>query len=215
MEVRPYLPMKKPPAIKAIFTDIGGVLLTNGWDHDARRLAAKTFALNHEELETRHHTVFDTYESGKMTLEDYLGHVVFYQRRRFTREQFRRFMFRQTKAFPAMITLLRHLKVRYGLKVFVVSNEGRELNAHRLGRFGLAQWVDCFVSSSFVHLRKPDAEIFRLALDLAQVPARQVVYIDDRAMFVEIAKSTGMRGFQHTDAASSAVKLAALGLRLK
>ena len=113
-----------------------------------------------------------------------------------------------------MIELVRKLKAKYGLEIAVVSNEARELNAYRIHTFKLDGFVD-FFSSCFVHLRKPDAEIFRLALDLAQVPARQIVYIDDRAMFVDIAKSTGMRGFQHTDAASSAVKLAALGLHLK
>ena len=115
--------------ITALFLDIGGVLLTNGWDHQARNVAAKTFDLDLAEMEDRHHLTFDTYEEGKLTLEEYLGRVVFYRKRPFTRAQFRRFMFAQSKPYPEMIELIAQLKVRHGLKIAVVSNEARELNA--------------------------------------------------------------------------------------
>ena len=113
-------------------------------------------------MEDRHHLTFDTYEEGKLTLEEYFGRVVFYRKRTFSRDQFRRFMFAQSKPFPEMIELIRRLKARYGLKVVVVSNEARDLNSHRIQRFKLDGLVDCFVSSCFVHVRKPDADIFRL-----------------------------------------------------
>ena len=204
--------MKRSLPITALFVDIGGVLLNNGWDESARRAAAKTFALKRDEMEHRHRLVFETYEAGKMTLEQYLSRVVFDEPRSFTRTQFRNFMFAQTKPYFEMIELVRGIKVRHGLKIFVVSNEGRELNAARIEKFGLSKWVDCFVSSCFVHLRKPDAEIFRLALDLVQVPAQQVAYIDDRLMFVQVAEGFGLHGIHHTDVDSTAGKLAALGL---
>ncbi len=203
---------KNPAPVRALFIDIGGVLLTNGWDHHARRSAAKNFGLKANEFEERHRLVFETYEAGKMTLEEYLKRVVFSEPRSFTAARFRDFLFAQTKPHVEMIELVRGIKVRHGLKIFVVSNEGRELNDYRIKKYGLSQWVDCFVSSCFVHLRKPDADIFRLALDLAQVPARQIVYIDDRALFVQIAEELGMRGIHHTDERSTAEKLAALGL---
>jgi putative hydrolase of the HAD superfamily len=198
--------------ITALFLDIGGVLLTNGWDHHARELAAKTFDLDLAEMEDRHHLTFDTYEEGKLTLEEYLGRVVFYQERPFTRDRFRRFMFAQSKPYPEMIELIARLKIRYGLKIAVVSNEARELNAHRIRKFKLAGFVDSFVSSCFVHVRKPDAEIFRLALDIVQTPARQVVYIEDTPMFVQIAEGLGIRSILHTDYKSTCAKLASLGL---
>ena len=141
--------------ITALFLDIGGVLLTNGWDHQARRLAAKTFDLDLDEMEDRHDLTFDTYEVGKLTLEQYLSRVVFYRKRPFTRGRFRKFMFAQSKPFPQMIDLVRKLKTRYGLKIAVVSNEGRELTVYRIQHFKLDGFVDFFISSCFVHVRKP------------------------------------------------------------
>ena len=204
--------MKKATAITCVFLDIGGVLLTNGWDHHARKRAATNFKLELAELEARHHLTADTYEEGKLTLEEYLGRVVFYQKRPFTRTQFRRFMFAQSKPYPEMIDLVARLKVRYGLKIAVVSNEGRELNTHRIRKFKLSRLVDFFVSSCFVHVRKPDADIYRLALDIAQTPARQVVYIENTPMFVQIAEGLGIRSILHTDYRSTCAKLASLGL---
>ncbi len=205
--------MKKATAITCLFLDIGGVLLTNGWDHHARKRAATLFKLEWTEMEDRHRLNSSTYEEGKLTLEDYLGRVVFYQKRPFTRAQFRNFMFAQSKPYPQMIELVRKLKAKYGLKIAVVSNEGRELNAYRIRTFKLDGLVDACISSCFVHVRKPDADIFRLALDIAQVSARQVVYVDDRPMFVEIAETFGMRGLHHTDYTSTRHKLASFGLQ--
>jgi putative hydrolase of the HAD superfamily len=205
--------MKKAPGVTCVFLDIGGVLLTDGWDHHARKRAAKHFKLAWAEMEERHSLNFDTYEEGKLTLEEYLGRVIFYQRRPFTRAQFRRFMFGQSKPYPEMIELIRTLKATYSLKIVVVSNEARELNAYRIRKFKLDGFVDAFISSCFVHLRKPDADIFRLALDIAQVPAREVVYIENTSMFVQIADGLGIRSILHTDYRSTRAKLAALGLK--
>ncbi len=204
--------MRTRKPIKALFVDIGGVLLTNGWDHDARRRAARTFKLELPDIEDRHHLTYDTYEEGKITLEDYLSRVVFHRKRPFTRGQFRRFMFAQSKPFPEMLALVRQLKARFGLKITVVSNEGRELNAYRVRRFDLAGLVDCFVSSSFVHVRKPDADIFRLALDFTQVPASQIVYLENTPLFVQVAESLGIRSILHKTFRTTRAELAAMGL---
>ena len=198
--------------ITTLFLDIGGVLLTNGWDHQARRRAAKNFKLNLTEMEDRHHLTFDTYEDGKLTLEEYLGRVVFYQKRPFSRAEFRRFMFAQSKPYPEMIAMIARLKARYELKIAVVSNEASELNTHRIRTFELARLVDFFVSSCFVHIRKPDADIFRLALDIAQTPAEQVIYIENTPMFVQIAEGLGIRSILHTDYNSTRTQLSELGL---
>jgi putative hydrolase of the HAD superfamily len=205
--------MKRRAPITALFVDIGGVLLTDGWDHDARKRAATNFKLELAEMENRHHLTFDTYEEGKLTLEEYLDRVVFYQKRPFTRARFRRFMFAQSKPYPEMISLVAQIKVRHGIRIAVVSNEGRELNAYRIRKFKLDGFVDSFISSCFVHVRKPDADIFRLALDIAQVPAGQVVYVDNTPMFVQIAEGLGIRSILHTDYRSTCAKLASFGLR--
>ena len=155
--------MKRAIPITTWFLDIGGILLTNGWDHHARKLAAKNFKLELAEMEDRHHLTFDTHEEGKLTLEEYLGRVVFYQKRPFTRAQFWRFMFAQSKPYPEMIELAAQLKIRHELKIAAVSNEGRELNAYRIRKYKLDGFVDFFIFSCFVHLRKPDADIFWIA----------------------------------------------------
>ncbi|MGA7744045.1 MAG: HAD family phosphatase [Polyangia bacterium] len=206
--------MKGAAAITTLFLDIGGVLLTDGWDHHARRQAAKTFTLDWGEMEERHLLNFDTYEEGKLTLGEYLARVVFYQKRAFTRAQFRRFLFAQSQPYPEMLDLVRKLKAKYGLKTVVLSNEARELNAYRIRRFKLDEFVDAFVSSCYVHLHKPDVDIFRLALDIAQTPARQIAYVENTPMFVQIAEGLGIRGIVHTDYKSTCAKLAACGLQI-
>jgi putative hydrolase of the HAD superfamily len=201
--------------ITTLFVDIGGVLLTNGWDRHARRRAATHFKIEGEfdEIDDLHHLMFASYEEGKFTLEEYLSRSVFHKERPFSRDQFRDFMFAQSLPYPEMIALIRQLKALHGLKVAVVSNEARELNAHRIATYKLNGFVDFFISSCFVHLRKPDANIFRLALDVAQVPIEQIVYLENTPMFVEIAEGLGIRSILHTDYESTRAKLASLGLQ--
>ena len=204
--------MKSLIRITTLFLDIGDVLLTDGWDHHARKRAATTFKVAFAEMEERHHMTFETFEDGKLTLDEYMDLVVFYQKRSFTRAQFRRFMFAQSKACPGMIELFAQLKLRHRLKIIALSNEARELNAYRIRTFRLNALVDAFVSSCFVQIRKPDTAIFQLALDIAQVPPRQIVYIDNTPMFVQIAEGMGIQSILHTDYESTRAKLAALGL---
>lgn len=200
--------------ITTLFLDIGGVLLTNGWDRDARRRAAKEFELDFDEMEDRHHETFDTYEQGKLSLSEYLNRIVFFDSRPFSAEEFKKFMFAQSRPLPDMIDLVRKLSSRYGLKVAAVSNEGRELQVYRVHTFGLPEFIDFFVVSSFVRLRKPDKDIYRLALDVSQAPPEEVAYIDDRRMFVEVAQSLGIHGIHHTGYPSTRDALAEAGLPL-
>ncbi len=200
--------------ITTLFLDIGGVLLTNGWDHNSRKRAAEVFGLDYEEMSERHHLTFDTYEEGKLSLDDYLKRVVFYQERSFSREEFKTFMYAQSKPYPDMIKLIRDLKTQYRLRVAAVSNEGRELTMHRVQQFELRTFVDFFVSSCFVHYRKPDADMFRIALDISQAQSEQVIYIEDRGMFVEVARELGIRGIVHTDYEATRKSLEGLGLTL-
>ena len=205
--------MKKSLAITTLFVDVGGVLLTNGWDHLARKRAAKHFKLNWAEMDERHRLVFETHEEGKLSYEEYLGWVVFFEKRPFTRNQFRDFMFAQSKPHPNMLDLVAQLKAQHGLKIVVVSNESRAVNAYRIRTFKLDQLVDTFISSCFVQMRKPDIEIFRLALDLAQTTPERAVFIDNTPMFVQIAERLGMRSILHVDYESTRAKLTSLGLQ--
>src|SRR5437870_5051826 len=206
--------MSAATPVTCIFTDIGGVLGTNGWDRNMRKRAADHFKLEYAEMDERHHLTFDTYEEGKLTLDEYLIRVVFYEPRDFSRDDFKQFMFDQSQPFPDMLRLLANLKARHALKVAVVSNEARELTAHRIAKFGLDTFVDFFIVSAYVHFRKPDPDIFRLAIDVAQVPVSQVVYLEDRPMFVEVAQTLGLRGLHHVNYETTRAAFAALGLTL-
>jgi putative hydrolase of the HAD superfamily len=205
--------MRRAARVTTLFLDVGDVLLTDGWGHLARRRAAKYFKLAWAEMEERHALVFETHEEGRMTFQEYLDWVVFYRKRPFTRSQFRDFIFAQSKPYPGMIELIARLKVRYGLKIVVVSNESREMNAYRIRAFKLDRLADAFITSCFVHMRKPDVNIFRLALDVAQTPPARIVYIDNTPMFVQIAEGLGIRSILHVDLKSTCAKLASFGLQ--
>jgi putative hydrolase of the HAD superfamily len=204
--------MTVTPMINTLFLDIGGVLLTNGWDHNTRREAARKFDLNYDEMNERHHLTFDTYEEGKLSLEEYISRVVFYEKRDFSREEFKAYMFQQSQPFPQMINYIKGIKERYNLKVAAVSNEGRELTIYRIREFNLEDIIQFFISSCFVHFRKPDEDIYRIALDIAQERPEKVAYIDDRPLFVEVARGLGIRGIVHKDFATTKAELESLGL---
>jgi putative hydrolase of the HAD superfamily len=189
------------------------VLLTNGWDRGSRRRAADEFALDFDDMDERHHLTFDTYEEGRLSLDEYLDRVVFHRTRHFERQRFKAFMFEQSSSHDRMIELVRSVKADRDLRTAAVSNEGRELTLHRIRTFRLASFIDCFVCSCFVQHRKPDKEIYRIALEMVQAAPEQAAYIDDRLLFVEVARSLGIHaihhtGYEHTLAALSALDLA-------
>jgi len=204
--------MEKTIPVKALFIDIGGVLLTDGWGHQFRKRDANVFNLDLHEMDKRHQMTLETYELGKLTLKEYLDLVVFYQPRAFSQTAFRKFMFNQSKPYPEMIELIRRLKEKYALKIVVVNNEGRELNDFRIQKFKLYEFVDFFISSCFVNLRKPDTEIYKLALDTTHLHARNVVYVDNTPMFTQIAEGLKIRSILHTDYLTTCAKLASFGL---
>ena len=199
--------------IKVLFIDVGGVLLTNGWDHVSRKLACKKFKLDFDPFENLHHLTFDPFERGKITLDDYLDRVVFTKKRNFTRSAFKQFIFSQSKPYEKMIDLIVYLKAKYQLKTVVVSNEGREINAYRIKKFKLTHFIDFFVTSTFVHLLKPDLDIFKMALDLSQAQVEDVFYIENTPMYIDVAKTLGIRGICHKDYETTRLALQKHGLK--
>lgn len=179
--------------ITTLFLDIGGVLLTNGWGRGSRKLAAEHFKLDLVEINERHHLTFDTYEIGKITLDEYLERIVFYEKRDFSIDDFKAFMFAQTEAYPESIAFFKELKQRHGLKVIAVNNEGRELNDYRISQFRLYELFDAYASSCYVKFRKPDIDIFRIACDIGRVVPHQAAMVDDRAMFTQVASTIGIQ----------------------
>jgi putative hydrolase of the HAD superfamily len=193
--------------ITTIFVDIGGVLGTNGWDHASREHAIEKFHLDQKEFNARHQLMNDLLEIGKCSLDEYLKTVVFYQKRSFSLNDFKKFMLGESKPYPKMIDLVSGLQKQFGLKVVAVSNESRELTDFRIHKFNLKSFISFFVASCYVGLRKPDPAIYHMALDLAQAKPQEVVYLEDRALYVEKADHLGIHSIQHVDYVTTKAKI--------
>lgn len=180
------------PKITTLFWDIGGVLLTNGWDRVSRREAATVFHLDWDEFQDRHELSFPAFDSGHITLDEYLDRTLFYQPRSFSREEFTAFMFAQSKEFPESRAILE--KAARSQKYFIgaINNEPLELNQYRIEAFNLRRDFLVFFSSCYVRARKPEETIFRVALEVTQRPPEHCVFIDDRPLNLESPRRLGM-----------------------
>ena len=178
--------------IKALFWDVGGVLLSNAWDHTQRQQAIDKFGLEREEFSERHELVVSSFERGKISLDEYLDRTVFYRVRPFKREEFKNYMYSLSIPDEAALTFAKGLADSGKYLMGTINNESRELNAYRIEKFGLRSIFRVFVSSCYVGLRKPEEAIYKLALDVAQQAAEQCCFIDDRALNLEVAKRLGM-----------------------
>lgn len=184
------------PAIRAIFWDVGGVLLSNAWDHTERAKALQKFQLDPAEFHSRHELLVSSFERGTTTLDEYLNRTIFYQPRPFTREAFRDYMFSLSQPFPEHLAFAQSLANSGKYLMGTINNESRELNHFRIEKFGLRKIFQLFVSSCFVGLRKPERDIYRLALEITQFPAEESCFIDDRPLNLECAAQLGMHTIQ-------------------
>jgi putative hydrolase of the HAD superfamily len=184
---------------KIIFLDIGGVLLSDNWDLESREEAAKNFLLDFTEMERLHNYIFNVYEIGKITLDEYIDIVVFNKPRSFSREEFKTFMLAQSYELPLLPWLIQWKQSRRDVRVISINNEGKELNDYRIKKFQLHRCFDAFVSSGEVGLRKPDPGIFQLAIGIARVEPQQCLYFDDRPILAEAAKRAGIKAYHHQD----------------
>jgi len=200
------------PAIRAIFWDVGGVLVTNAWDRAQRLTALEHFHLDEEEFHDRHEMVISSFERGKITLDEYLDRTVFYRARPFTRDAFRDFMFSLSQPFPDVIAFARRLSDSGKYLMSTINNESRELNYYRIEKCGLRPLFRLFVSSCFVGFRKPERDIYRLALELTQIPAEECCFIDDRPLNLEVAAKLRMQTVQMQTLEKLQQNLAQLGV---
>jgi len=196
-----------------ILFDVGGVLLTNGWDHSERAAAAKYFHLDLAPFEARHAAAYPAWERGETLLKDYLDATVFNEPRPFSQDDFFGFMLNQSKLLPdGALGILEELSASYKCMVGALNNEARETNEFRFESFGLRNYFAVALSSCYLGLRKPDPPIYKRALDILGRPAERVLFIDDRAENVAGAVSVGMRGIQFLGADSLRRQLVSLGI---
>jgi putative hydrolase of the HAD superfamily len=199
--------------IHAIFWDVGGVLLSNAWDHTQRTAALEHFGLDAEGFQSRHEMVVSSFERGKITLDEYLDRTVFYRNRPFTREEFRDFMFSLSQPVPEVLAFARALAESGKYFMGMLNNESRELNVYRIEKYGLRKIFRLFVSSCFVGLRKPENGIYRLAIETTQINPEECCFIDDRALNLECAAKVGMRTIQMQTLEQLRGELAKLGVK--
>ena len=196
--------------IKALFWDIGGVLLTNGWDREQRAQVTANFGLDAAEFTERHKLAAPELELGRMTLAEYMDQTVFYEPRDFTPAEFRAAMEAVSRPFPDSLALARELSA--GVRMYALNNEGRDLNEYRIASCGLQEFLLAFFSSCYLGVLKPSPAIYRLGLSFAGVRPEEAVMIDDRAQNVQAARSVGMHAVQFRDAAGLREELVALGV---
>lgn len=178
--------------ITALFWDVGGVLLTNGWDRAGRRRAADRFALDWEDFQDRHELLSSDFETARLSLDEYLQRTVFYRSRPFSRDEFKDFMFSQSQPQQETLTIVEHLARSNRCLMATLNNESLELNLYRIKQFGLREYFDAFFSSCFLGVRKPECGIYRLASQITQQPPEQCLFIDDRPLNLECARPLGM-----------------------
>ncbi len=200
------------PGPTALFWDVGGVLLTNGWDRSSRRKAVEHFNLDWDEFEDRHELVDSAFEKGQLGLEAYLDRTVFYRPRSFTREDFRNFMFGQSESFPETVAILDRLARSKRYLMGTLNNESIELNLYRINRFGLRNYFDVFFSSCFLGVKKPDEAMYRLALQMTQRAPEDFVFVDDRPLNLECARGLGIHTIQFENASQLERELSELGI---
>ena len=183
-------------AINAVFWDVGGVLLSNAWDHEQRQCILKQFGLDEVEFESRHEMLVSSLERGKISLDEYLERTIFYRPRPFNLDEFKKYMFSLSQPCPETLQLAKEIAKSRRYLMATINNESKELNLFRIQTFGLREIFSLFVSSCFVGLRKPEAGIYRLALDITQTVPEECCFIDDRPLNLDTASRLGMHVIQ-------------------
>ena len=198
--------------IKALFWDNGGVILTNGWDRNSRRAAVEKFKLDWADFEDRHELMLNDFETGRVTLDEYLRRTVFYREHPFTPDDFKKFMFDQSQPFPESLEFIGKLARMRRYAMAALNNESLEINEYRVRTFHLRDYFEVFLSSCYLGMRKPTPEIYRQALKITQCDPAETVLIDDRKLNLEIASEEGMRTIQFESVAQLRNELAKIGV---
>ena len=179
-------------AITAMFWDVGGVVLSNGWDRPTRHLACTKFQIDWDDFQDRHELLVSKFETGRLSFDQYLQRTVFHRHRDFSIDEFKQFIFAQSNADQETIAVLREIAATGRYLLGTINNESKELNEFRIRKFGLRRYFTLFLSSCYVGLRKPDEAIYRHALELTQRAGDECLFIDDRSLNVEIAAQVGL-----------------------
>ncbi len=194
-----------------ILFDVGGVLLTNGWDHKERAEVLDRFQLDSEKFEALHPSPYDDWEKDLIDARKYLDATVFYEPRPFTHEDFLNAIFAESVLLEdSALPVLQEVAAGGKYLVGSLNNEAREPNDYRFAKFGLRKYFKVAFSSCYVGLRKPGPEIYKRAIDILGAPAERILFIDDRQGNVDAAIEAGMKSIRFTGEKQLRADLAAL-----
>jgi putative hydrolase of the HAD superfamily len=201
------------PPFDTILFDVGGVLLTNGWDHRERAAVIAQFGLDLAAFEARHPAPNDAWEKDAISLDEYLNATVFYEPRSFSRGDFFDAMCAQSVPLAnGALGVLEELAASEKYLVGVLNNEARATNDYRFERYGIRGRIDVALSSCYLGLRKPHPEIYRRAIDILGGPAERILFIDDRAENADAAAASGMKTIRFENADQLRSQLSASGV---
>jgi len=193
--------IKREDEIKNIIFDLGGVIVNINY-----RLTLNAFKEigihNIEELYTQYKqsNLFDGFETGKISAHDFRKGLI--GNEKITDETF-------DNAWGAMlldtpierINLLQNLKKKY--RIFLLSNINEihieQYHAKLMQQFGSVVLYDVFEKvyySNEIHMRKPDAEIYRFVMEEQGIIPQETIFIDDLPQNVAGALTTGLRAYQ-------------------
>ncbi|HEY7235869.1 MAG TPA: HAD family phosphatase [Gemmatimonadaceae bacterium] len=204
--------------ITQLLFDIGGVLGSNGWDREQRGEAVARFGLDGDDLQYRHEETVGAFESGQISLDEYLDVTVFWRQRDFSRDEFKRFMFGLSAPSADSLDVVRRLRQHIRgrptrVRMATLNNESRELNEYRIEHFGLCDLFDVFFSSCWLGVRKPTRQIYERVLGMTQVSPASSVFVDDREQNLAPARALGMKTILFTNAAQLARSLGEFGFQ--
>ena len=198
--------------IEALFWDNGGVILTNGWDREARKRAAEKFHLDWDDFSDRHELMLNAFETGQATLDQYVQRTVFYRPRDYKPEDFKAFMFSQSQPFPKALEFCGKISASRKYIMAALNNESREINEYRIKQFKLKNYFEVFFSSCYLGVRKPDIQIYRRVMEIMQRQPSACVMIDDRELNLECARELGLQTIQVNNLEQLKADLAKLGV---
>jgi putative hydrolase of the HAD superfamily len=201
--------------IRAIYWDIGGVLLTNGWDHEQRARVLAQLGIDRGEYEERHPDANDRWERGEISDDEFLKETVFFKPRSFTPADFIAAVRRESQWLPGGArSVIAAARAHSGLKMAMLNNESGQLNDYRIETFGLCEFFDGYFCSAYLGMRKPEPRMFQSGAELLHMLPEQCIFIDDREKNCAGAAGVGMHAIQYKGEQQLTESLRALGVQM-
>jgi HAD superfamily hydrolase (TIGR01509 family) len=205
-------------SIRTIFWDLGGVVLTNGWDPGQRKRVLSRLGVNLEAYEELHDRANYYWERGLLTAKDFFSQTVLLPNPKLdlTFDMLWPQVCAASKVLhPECLDMLAELKQMGRYRIATLNNESRELNEYRLDAFKLRSLFDYFICSGYVHEMKPNLGIYKSAIDISGFAASSALFIDDKPENCAAAEAVGMHAIRFESPAQLCTALVEYGIQLQ